>query len=119
MSPGLRSNSELDQFMAHHKILMAMDYTLRMPELDDLKARLPAASLVLLLTRPLQDDIPLLDYLRHVDVIPSVFTKTGYKKWSHEEYFDKPALTKTLSVIFSLCIRANTKNFFKNLIPGK
>lgn len=37
-------SSELDQFMAHYKILTAMEYTLRTLDLDDLKATLPAAS---------------------------------------------------------------------------
>ena len=115
---GPRSNSELDQFMAHHKILMHRD-TLRTPELDDLQAVLPVASPVLLFILHPQDEMLRLQYLRHVYVVPSVFMKSGYKKWSHEEYFDKPSLMKTLFIIFSLCIRANTGHFFKSLIQGK
>lgn len=56
--------------MAHHKMLMAMNYTLRTPELDDVKAMLLVTSPAWLFTLYLQDEMPLLNNLRHVDVIP-------------------------------------------------
>lgn len=81
---------------------------------------LPEASPVLLLTPHHQDEMPLLNQLRHVDVAPSGFTKDVHEKWSHEEYFDKPEPMKTSSVVSSLCIyRANTRNVLKNVTPGK
>lgn len=96
-----------------------MDYALRTPDLDDLKAMLPTSP-VLPFALHLQDEMPLLNQLRHLDVIPSAVTKNAQEKWSHEKYCDKPVPMKTLSIRFSLCIyRANTRNVFRNLTPGK
>lgn len=87
-----------------------MDYTLRTPDFNDFRAMLPEASPVLLLALHCQDEIPLLTQLRHVDVTPSVFTKKAHEKWSHEEFFDKPILMKTWSIVtFSLYIQSQYK----------
>lgn len=94
--------------------------TLRTSDFNDFRAMLPEASPVLLLTLHCQDEMPLLTQLRHVDVTPSVFTKKAHEKWSHEEFFDKLIPMKTWSTVSFPCIyRANIRNVFKNITPGK